>query len=355
MSKASTSTPTELLDRYLHAVSFWLPKSQQADIIAELSVDLRSQVEDKEAELGHTLDEDEIMAILKRCGSPIMVASRYRPQTSLIGPVLFPIYQFVLKVVLLWILVPSFILIIAPALILTSADHVGAFVRTLGTLWTSIFTTAAVITLVFAVLERTGAKLELENKWGKCSLPPLPTPRPPQAPSTTHTIFEMVFALGGILYLLAVPHYPFLLIGPLAGFLKPAPMWSVFYGPLVGLAVLSLVRHFIILARPQWTWFSPAAQLFGTALGLVLVKFVIDAAARTSNGEWHPFVVVANSIQASPQLLKTGAIVNVSILLTLVCVWFGLSIAALIQTWQLLRTFRKGAPSSCNPALLRFL
>ena len=30
----------ELLDRYLQAVRFWLPKAQQQDIIAELSSDL---------------------------------------------------------------------------------------------------------------------------------------------------------------------------------------------------------------------------------------------------------------------------------------------------------------------------
>lgn len=65
----------ELLDRYLQAVRFWLPKSsRQEDLIAELGEDLRSQIEAKEAELGHPLDKEEIAAILKRCGSPMMVA-----------------------------------------------------------------------------------------------------------------------------------------------------------------------------------------------------------------------------------------------------------------------------------------
>jgi hypothetical protein len=38
----------ELLDRYLQAVKFWLPKAQKQDIIEELSEDIRSQVEEKE-------------------------------------------------------------------------------------------------------------------------------------------------------------------------------------------------------------------------------------------------------------------------------------------------------------------
>src|ERR1700722_11050145 len=113
----------ELLDRYLQAVRFWLPKAQQDDIIAELSSDLRSQIDDREMELGRPLDEAELEGILRRCGSPILVASRYRPQTQLIGPALFPIYLFVLKLVLLWILVPVFVVIVGPAMILTEANR----------------------------------------------------------------------------------------------------------------------------------------------------------------------------------------------------------------------------------------
>ena len=35
----------ELLNRYVQAVKFWLPSSQQDDIAAELSEDIRSQIE----------------------------------------------------------------------------------------------------------------------------------------------------------------------------------------------------------------------------------------------------------------------------------------------------------------------
>src|SRR3974377_1129631 len=104
MSKSSKD-PRELLDRYLHAVRFWLPKAHQEDIVAELSEDLHSQVDEKEAVLGRPLDQSEMESLLKSCGTPLVVAGRYRPQTWLIGPALFPLYQFVLKVVLLWSMV----------------------------------------------------------------------------------------------------------------------------------------------------------------------------------------------------------------------------------------------------------
>ena len=109
----SSRNSTELIDRYLQAVRFWLPGThRQDDLIAELGEDLRSQFEDKETELGRPLDKAEMSAILKRCGSPMMVAGRIGPQRHLIGPALFPIYEFVLKMVLLWILVPVFVFIV---------------------------------------------------------------------------------------------------------------------------------------------------------------------------------------------------------------------------------------------------
>ena len=96
----------ELIDRYLQAVGFWLPRKQKEDILAELSEDLHSQVEEQEAKLGRKLAEPEIECLLKMRGRPVLVANRYLPQQYLIGPLLFPIYRFVLMIVGLCYLVP---------------------------------------------------------------------------------------------------------------------------------------------------------------------------------------------------------------------------------------------------------
>src|ERR1700686_3233741 len=64
----------ELLDRYLQAVRFWLPRAQQNDIIAELGDDIRSQIEDRESALGRPLNEDEQVALLQQTGHPMRVA-----------------------------------------------------------------------------------------------------------------------------------------------------------------------------------------------------------------------------------------------------------------------------------------
>jgi hypothetical protein len=70
----------ELLDRYLQAVGFWLPKEQKRDILAELSEDLQSQIEERESSLGRSLTEEELAATLKLRGAPLLVAERYLPQ-----------------------------------------------------------------------------------------------------------------------------------------------------------------------------------------------------------------------------------------------------------------------------------
>ena len=82
----------ELIDRYLQAVRFWLPKTKsQEDVLAELGEDLRSQIEAKESEVGRPLDKNEVGEILKHCGAPMSVAARLAPKRYLIGPTLFPI------------------------------------------------------------------------------------------------------------------------------------------------------------------------------------------------------------------------------------------------------------------------
>ena len=111
----------ELIERYLQAVGFWLPNRQKDDIIAELSADIHAQVEEQETTLGRKMNQAEVEALLKKRGRPVLVANRFLPQESLIGPVLFPVYCFILKVVSLcylvpWLLITIGLMIANPAL-----------------------------------------------------------------------------------------------------------------------------------------------------------------------------------------------------------------------------------------------
>ncbi len=347
MTKTSSRNPMELVDRYLQAVRFWTPKPQE-DLIAELGEDLRSQIEAKETELGRPLDQSEVSAILKTCGMPMVVASRLGPKRYLIGPALYPIYTFVLKMVLLSIVVPVFIFIVGPTNLISSKGDWGtAVLNTFGNLWSGLFIAAGIITLVFAILERTSAHAAIECKWDPLTLPPLH--KQEHKPSSIKTVCEMGFGVFGLIWLLLIPHYPVLILGPAATFLKAGPLWQTFYVPILLLGLFGLVRSGMILARPQWTWLPTLSQLLQTVLTLVVLNFMIEAVGQPSHGAWAPFVALADTAKHSAQDIKVAAVVNAAILLSLAATWLGLCLAGAAQTWEFMRYLRK-RKSSAQPA-----
>ena len=87
----------DLIERYLHAVKGHLPAAQQ-DAAAELEDDLRSRVADREQELGRPLTEDEVAAMLRSLGRPMVFAARYHGHQPLIGAAMMPYYLLTLKV-----------------------------------------------------------------------------------------------------------------------------------------------------------------------------------------------------------------------------------------------------------------
>jgi hypothetical protein len=197
----------DLINRYLQAVKFWLPTKQKQDIIAELSEDIRSQIEDRESELGRRLNESEIAAILKQRGRPVLVANRFLPQEHLIGPVLFPIYIFVLKIVTAFYMVPWILAWIGLAV--SRAAHSGqSLIASVGSFWTAFWPMAFFmiggITTVFAILERVEAKSRCLEEWDPRKLPPVRDPnRIPRANSIVEVVANLVFCIwliGGMWY-----------------------------------------------------------------------------------------------------------------------------------------------------------
>jgi len=144
----------DLLERYLQAVGQYLPAATKADTLAELQANLLAQIDERVEELGRPLTEAETADVLRAHGKPELVALRYLPQRSLIGPTIFPFYLFTLRKAL-----PLVVLVyaVARAAVLTFAEPAGnlglavvavvvQFVPVLLIFW-------AVVTGVFAVLE----------------------------------------------------------------------------------------------------------------------------------------------------------------------------------------------------------
>jgi hypothetical protein len=152
------------VDRYLAAVKYWLPLSQQDDILAELSEDIHSQIDELETERERTLTDAEVAAVLKKRGDPVAVASGYLPQQYLIGPALYPLYRFVLRLVIFWVQLPLFVFVAGPLNLLTAASPLGAIAQTLGNFVEAAFIAACVITVIFALVERPRLPKPLREK-----------------------------------------------------------------------------------------------------------------------------------------------------------------------------------------------
>ena len=248
----------DLVDRYLNAVGFWLPKAQRRDILAELSEDIRSQVEEREAALGRPLAAGEMEGLLKEKGSPYSVAGRFLPQRQLIGPTLFPMYVFVLKIVALFYAIPWLLVWCALVLFVPSyrAAHPGlGLFGTLGSLWTSMLTTFAAITVGFAVGEWSQRRSAARREWDPKRLPAVrDVLKIPRFGSAAEILIDLLFLawwLGGLPFPLA-----FRTSGAPAVF-GPVPLWIDFraqaYVPVALMIVAAAALSAFALVRPYWT------------------------------------------------------------------------------------------------------
>lgn len=278
----------ELLDRYLQAVAKHLPWRRQDDILAELRANLEAQLEDKEAALGRALTADEAQAWLKQLGSPLQMAARYRPVQYLIGPAVFPIYWYVLRLALGWALV--IYIIVNAVLIATRTPNGDAVAGALAQMPGILLTVAGWVTLVFAGIEIVATRwpekcppfaAQVLN-WSPETLPPLEALAEGKKPrrSRAHAIAEVVFGFLVLIWMLLLPAHPYLLIGPAAYYLPALPCtlaqvcWQ-FYWWNLGLNALQLAWHAIDLARGRWQQPQPVQHIVFKTIGLIPLWLVI--------------------------------------------------------------------------------
>jgi hypothetical protein len=249
-----------LVDRYLQAVKFWLPRNQKDDIIAELSEDLRSQIEEKEAELGRKLTDPEVEPILKRCGSPMSVAERYLPQRYLIGPGLFPIYSVVIRGLIFYFLLPWLLLWMGVAIFSPDfrADHPGvALFAPLGQWWLACTWSLFINTLIFAVLDRSQARSRLVNDWNPRALP---AERDPNRVSRGSTIFELIVVVASLAIWVQLDafHRVFHFFGLTVTL---SSRWPYCFWGLVTLSLAGIVVSSLNLSKARWTRLSASLRL----------------------------------------------------------------------------------------------
>jgi hypothetical protein len=266
----------DLLERYLQAVGQYLPPATREDVLAELRVNLQAEMDERAAESERTLTESEAAAILKAHGRPMLVAARYLPQRYLIGPELFPFYMQTLRKAAPFVVLLSFVAHVATLLFSPSA---GAFVAGLARSFVQLVPVLLIfwsaVTITFAVLEyvykQHGEGAAWCNAWDPAKLPPLTHPRKEKSPASR--IADLIVHSLWMLYVLAIPHHLYLILGPGAGFLIRlsagfAPVWRPFYATVIVLLLAQLVIKLMALGRGDHRWEKPL-QLLTKLLGVV--------------------------------------------------------------------------------------
>jgi hypothetical protein len=315
----------ELLDRYLKSIRSYLPEGQKDDIIRELEENLRSQMEEKEKELGRPLTEAEMEAILKAHGHPLIVAGRYRQEEGSfafgkqwIGPTLFPFYMKVLKFNLG---ITSVVLLLVYVALVASGQRVGLIGGLPSVILWQLAIQFTVITAIFIGVDRSLAKHP--DRWdprspGRGYHPSLVEEgkgetRVPRADSMARLVALAVW----IVWLRAIREIPFLVFGPAAAFLKAGPVWHQLYWPVVALSFVGMIQAGINLVRPGWTWLRTGERIAMGVGALALWGYLLKA------GQW---------IMADPERINAHTLdmINQSI-------FYSLLVAVVIAAAQLFR------------------
>jgi hypothetical protein len=332
----------ELVERYLQAVKFWLPKKQQDDIIAELSEDLRAQMEEREAGLGRQLNEAEIEDLLRGRGSPMRVANGYLPQRSLIGPILFPIYVLVLKIVTALDLIAFAVGVIAGILSRAVGNQAGTgWTPPLAPLvrhdWTGWMYGMAIVTFVFAVIERTSAKEKLFKNWNPRKLPPL---RPAHAIPRSNSVGNLLgLACLGVFWVLKLTPPLTIHLGNLR--IATSPGWSFVFWAVLGLSSASFILEVANMLRPWWSMERGIARLLLDIGGLSVFCWSMQAR-----------FVASISWPGATAEEKAFTATHLNMLLAHIFPWCA-AVAFFIVVFDIWRVFKirsKSAHSGWNPA-----
>jgi hypothetical protein len=277
-----------MIERYLHAIEFWLPEDQRQDIIAEISEDLNSQIEDQQSALGRELTGSELEALLKRRGRPVLVANSYRPQQSLIGPIWFPAYVFVLKIVGLCYVLPWLAVFVIVHRVEHPELHWGTILLAAwGTLWTVAFFAAGVVTLIFALLQWTETRTHFLENWNPRQLPPV---RDPYKIPLSTPIAELAANVAFLFWWIAYARPPFLFLFWWVGYARPpflfagptfklsfTPVWVYFFWGFLTIALFKIALAAVNLRHRYWSGLRAICRLLLDLAGGTLFCWLLKA------------------------------------------------------------------------------
>lgn len=244
----TTTTHSSLTDRYVAAVLHGIRDEQRAEVAAALRDSIGKAVDARVA--GGEAPGDAERAVLTEFGDPMRVsAARSGRELHLIGPAVYPDYVRLLRL-LLAIIVPIVGVAVGMATAVAGADPWDVVAAGFGAAFSVAVQVAFWVTLVFAIIERSGSKPHVPAMWDLGDLPEASDRRI----SLGSTVGSIV-GLGVLIwFLLWQPTYQesFDPGGPTIPILDPA--LSQFWIPfLVAVLLASIGLEIVKYLRGHWT------------------------------------------------------------------------------------------------------
>lgn len=156
----------ELIDAYVSEVGRRLPEKSRADIEREIRSMIEDTLEDESAAQGRPVDEEMLVTVLTRIGSPEKLADSYAPPKYLVGPALYPAYILALKVVLgISLAVGALVAAISTAAGVgfghqTILQGLAGLAKGVGGLFNAGLQVVGTVTIIFALIQRFAPDLK---------------------------------------------------------------------------------------------------------------------------------------------------------------------------------------------------
>ncbi len=282
-----------VMENYLMEVSSHLTVEHKDDILDELRSSIQEQWDDKAEEAGKQLSEEEKAESLLSFGHPMMVAAQYNQQQYLIGPAYFPFYKHAVKTAVLLII--GIQLALAVISELTNADWSISITGVLFNLLDTALFVAAIVTVIFVVLEQSNEKLPWFSSWSPKSLLGSNRVAVDRQDLFTNLITESVFLVwwNGWLSLINFND------GSGLGFIL-SDHWQLMYWPINAIFGTALLLHLSMLITNRWNRVSILIELALDIASIGVLLFLLSSerhveSVNVTSDEINPLLSMADS------------------------------------------------------------
>jgi len=327
----------EFIERYLQEVGRHLPTNKKADILTELRSSLGDTLE---ARAGEDIKEESVIQVLKEMGAPRKVAASYYPEGQyLIGPELYPFFQFILGIALAGSIGGQ---LIAAVVSLAVSSRPLAIVDQLGQIAGSVPVTLGFVVLVFFLLQRLNVQPRFDEKeFDPRALPALEKDKPVNRAERIVSIIMGIIVLGFLFQIAA--NGGFTAKGGVDLFTNPV---LDHYFPWIAVSmVIGILLDVILLWRGRWEISTRLAKIGANLFSMFVLYLLIQGSlAWFDQMGLHSFIVAPDTLASEPENFQLIGMVSFQIAYFVAFIVTG--IETLVSLYRLIRAGRSSNASS---------